>query len=164
MTIFYGERWSIAEGESVTDYSIELKAIAEHCVFGEFLDTALRDRFVAGLKSSKVKAKILNGAKDSKFDVIVQMAVSSELVDENFRVMGAPRSEIYLVRNNQEAHCSRYDRRNHSRSSSSGRSRSRNQDRKSLVRNETKNIVSLCYFCMTFSIKKKKPIASVILT
>jgi uncharacterized membrane protein len=63
----------------------------------------LRDRFVAGLKSSKIKAKILNGAKDSKFDVIVQMAVSSELVDENVRVMGAPRSEIHLVRNNQEA-------------------------------------------------------------
>jgi hypothetical protein len=90
-TIFCGERWSIAEHfkfnnrnqherESASNYSIELQAIAEHCVFGEFLDTALRDRFVAGLKSSKVKAKILNGAKDSKFDVIVQMAASSELV------------------------------------------------------------------------------------
>jgi hypothetical protein len=42
---------------------------------------------------------------------------------------------IHLVRNsnNQKAHCLRYDRRNHSRSrgSSCGRSRSRNQDRRS---------------------------------
>jgi hypothetical protein len=67
-----------------SDYSIELQAIAEHCVFGEFLDTVSRDRFVAGLKSSKVKAKTLNEAKDSNFEFIVQMAVSSELVDEMF--------------------------------------------------------------------------------
>jgi hypothetical protein len=58
----------------------------------------LRDRFVAGLKNSKITR-----AKDSKFDVIVQMAVRSELVDENVRVTGEPMSEIHLVRNNQEA-------------------------------------------------------------
>jgi hypothetical protein len=48
MTIFYGERWSIAEhykfnnrnqheGKSASNYSIELQAIAEYYVFGVFL-------------------------------------------------------------------------------------------------------------------------------
>jgi hypothetical protein len=57
-SIFYSEKWSIAEhyrfntqrsGESATDFAIELQAMAENCKFGDFLDTALRDRFVAGL-------------------------------------------------------------------------------------------------------------------
>jgi hypothetical protein len=68
-SIFYGERSSITEhykfnnrnqheGELANDFAIELQAIAEHCKFEGFLDTALRDRFVAGLRSSEVKSKV----------------------------------------------------------------------------------------------------------
>jgi hypothetical protein len=99
---------------------------------------------MADLKSSKVKAKILNETKDSKFDFIVHR-VSSELVDENVRVMGAPRSEIHLVRNNLKAQCSRYDPRNHSRSQSSGRSRSRNQARRSYQKPFKETETRECY-------------------
>jgi hypothetical protein len=46
-------------GKSVTDFAIELQAMAENCIFGDFLDTALRDHFVTGLRNSDIKTKIL---------------------------------------------------------------------------------------------------------
>jgi Zinc knuckle len=145
--IFQGERWSIAEhyrfnkrdqheGESAQDYAIELQAIGEHCAFGDFRDTALRDRFVAGIRCSKIKAKLLNEAKDSKFEKIVQMAVNAEMIDENVRAMG-PRSEVHFVRSRQSRwssrrrspSSSRFHRYNHSESRSRSRSGSRGNDR-----------------------------------
>jgi hypothetical protein len=55
-SIFYGERLSIAEhfkfnnrnqhdGETAGDFTIELQAMAEHCQFDTFYDTALRNCF-----------------------------------------------------------------------------------------------------------------------
>jgi Zinc knuckle len=96
--IFCGVKYTIAEhykfnnrhqqeGESVTDYGIELQAMAENCKFGDFLDTALRDRFVAGLCDGHMKAKILNEAKEMKFDEVMKMAVNAEMVAENVKIM-----------------------------------------------------------------------------
>jgi len=40
-----------AAGETVADYEAELRRLAIHCQFGEYLDQALQDRLVCGLKS-----------------------------------------------------------------------------------------------------------------
>ena len=40
-----------AAGETVKDYVAELRRLATHCEFGSFLNEALRDRFVCGLRS-----------------------------------------------------------------------------------------------------------------
>ena len=37
--------------ESVQEYLAELRKLAQHCAFGAFLNDALRDRFVCGLRS-----------------------------------------------------------------------------------------------------------------
>ena len=36
--------------ESVSEFLVELRRLASHCEFGQFLDEALRDRLVCGLK------------------------------------------------------------------------------------------------------------------
>lgn len=41
------------EFENVADFAVELQALSKHCVFGEYLDKALRDKFIAGLRKSK---------------------------------------------------------------------------------------------------------------
>lgn len=47
------------EEETVATFSVELKRLASTCEFGSFLDDALRDRFVAGLKDKKTQSDLL---------------------------------------------------------------------------------------------------------
>ena len=44
-----------APGETVAEYVAELCRLATHCEFGSYLDEALRDRFVCGLKGEECK-------------------------------------------------------------------------------------------------------------
>ena len=46
--------------ETLTDYAIELQAIAQHCNYGNYLDTALRDRFISGVQQTTTREKLLN--------------------------------------------------------------------------------------------------------
>ena len=43
------------EGEGVAAYSAALKKCSEHCAFGAFLEEALRNRFVCGLRSRQFR-------------------------------------------------------------------------------------------------------------
>jgi len=45
--------------ESVVDFSVALKELSSTCNFGTFLDQALRDRFVAGLRNEEIVQKLL---------------------------------------------------------------------------------------------------------
>ena len=47
-----------AETESVQDYVADLRRLAITCDFGNFLDQALRDRFVCGLKSQQIQKNL----------------------------------------------------------------------------------------------------------
>ena len=47
------------EHESITDYNAELRREALHCNFKEFLDDALRDRFVCGLRDHHIRKRLL---------------------------------------------------------------------------------------------------------
>ncbi|XP_049520478.1 uncharacterized protein K02A2.6-like [Dermacentor silvarum] len=48
--------------EPVAGFALELKSLAASCNFGAFLDEALRDRFVAGLKDEITQAELLKRA------------------------------------------------------------------------------------------------------
>lgn len=98
MKIFIGERNSIVEhykfslrsqreGESISDFAVELQDIAEHCEFGNFLDTALRDRFVAGIRNTNIKQVLLNLNSDAKFENVVATAVKHTLVHKEASMM-----------------------------------------------------------------------------
>ena len=47
------------EGESVAEYSAVLKKCSERCEFKAFLEEALRDRFVCGLRSKATQKRLL---------------------------------------------------------------------------------------------------------
>ena len=129
--IFTGDRNSIVEhyrfnsrnqqeGESLMDFALELQAIAEHCEFDKFLDTALRDRFVAGVKSSEIKRELLSLDSKTKFGVMVEKAKKEELIRREAEQMG--NSE------NPKTSVNRLQREAHKGSTSSfyrGRSRNR---------------------------------------
>ncbi|XP_077540966.1 uncharacterized protein LOC144153192 [Haemaphysalis longicornis] len=66
------------EGESVAAFTLELKRLASSCEFGPFLEEALRDRFVAGLKDQPTQAVLLK-KRTLTFATACDIAKSVEL-------------------------------------------------------------------------------------
>ena len=69
------------EGEGVADYAAVLKQYAERCDFAEFLEQALRDRFMCGLKNSAIQKKLLTEKKLS-WQGAVDIAQAMESADK----------------------------------------------------------------------------------
>ena len=67
-----------AEGESIREYVAALQRLSIHCKFGSYLQTALRNQFVFGLRSSKIQARLLESS-DLTFDKAIETAVSMEM-------------------------------------------------------------------------------------
>ncbi|KAL9984702.1 hypothetical protein ACROYT_G007028 [Oculina patagonica] len=75
------------EGEGVAAYSAALKKCSEHCAFGTFLQEALRDRFVCGLRSKQIQKRLLS-EKKLTWKEPVEIALAMEVADKqanNFR-------------------------------------------------------------------------------
>ena len=66
------------DSESVADFAAQLKKLSAHCEFGTFLDEALRDRFVCGLRKEPIQRKLL-GEKTLDFAKALQIAQSMEM-------------------------------------------------------------------------------------
>lgn len=78
---------SQALDESLFDFSIELATLARECEFGNFRETALRDRFVAGIRSQDIKAKLLGLGSEATFKKVVEDAVKYEMVEKDAKAM-----------------------------------------------------------------------------
>ena len=80
------------EGEGVTDYCAALKKCSERCEFGTFLEEALRDRFVCGLRSKQAQKKLLAESKltwQKALEIATAME-SAEKQANQFRTQGTP--------------------------------------------------------------------------
>lgn len=92
------------EGESVAAYSAELRRLATHCEFGDFLNDALRDRLVCGLRSEVMQRKLLSEkAADLTFVKAIDIALSMEMASQNTRELkqdspsSAPSGAVHKV-------------------------------------------------------------------
>ena len=80
------------EGEGVADYCAALKKCSERCEFGTFLEEALRDRFVCGLRSKQAQKKLLAESKltwQKALEIATAME-SAEKQANQFRTQGTP--------------------------------------------------------------------------
>ncbi len=75
------------EDEDIFQYSITLQVLADQSNFGEFRDRALRDRFVAGVKSQDIREQCLKLGSSAKFGQTVKLASKIELVSKHARLM-----------------------------------------------------------------------------
>ena len=82
------------EGESVNQYLVELRKLSKNCEFVEFLEQALRDRFVYGLSSPSIQKKLLAEA-DLTLKKAVEISVSMEMTaKETVELKSGPEVEI----------------------------------------------------------------------
>ena len=69
------------EGESVTTFAANLKHLASTCQFGTYLNEALRDRFVCGLRSREMQKKLLT--EEHTFDDALKNALGFEAAEKD---------------------------------------------------------------------------------
>lgn len=77
------------EGETIVDYAEQLQSLANKCEFGAFLDRALRDRFVCGVKNEEIRKQLLNCDDDITFTKACKVARGLESAGDNARVVSA---------------------------------------------------------------------------
>lgn len=63
------------EDDTVSDYVVALKQLAATCDFGQYLDDALRDHFVSGMRSDAVQCRLLP-EKDLTFPKVCEVAAT----------------------------------------------------------------------------------------
>ena len=68
------------ENESVNEYANKLKRLAVHCNFGQYLQRALRDQFVGGVRSQSTRKKLLS--EDRTFEQALKVAQADELAEK----------------------------------------------------------------------------------
>ena len=67
------------EGEDVTTFEAELRRLASTCNFGDFLDEALRDQLVCGIKNCNTQRKLLS--EERSFVQAMHIALADEAAD-----------------------------------------------------------------------------------
>ena len=70
---FHFHRWSQATSESLSEYVAELQKLSTHCEFGEYLNEALRDCLVCGLRSEAIQFCLLSET-DLTFSLALEIA------------------------------------------------------------------------------------------
>jgi len=80
------------EGESMAEYVEALRNMATSCDFGQFLERALRDRFVSGLRSEAMQRRLLGEEMD--FARAVELASSMEAATRDIRELNRPKEAV----------------------------------------------------------------------
>ncbi|KAM7288091.1 uncharacterized protein ISCGN_031780 [Ixodes scapularis] len=87
------------EGESVKDFMTELKHLARNCEFKAFLNEALRDRLVAGLRDEETR-RILFATEGVTFEGACKIALEKELASRQtseLRTAEARPTEVHAI-------------------------------------------------------------------
>ena len=79
---FHFYRRNQAATESIAAYVAELRRLSTHCDFAEFLDSALRDRLVCGIRSESAQKRLLSEA-DLTLKKAMELAQGMEAADKN---------------------------------------------------------------------------------
>lgn len=89
-----------AEGETVATFAVALKHLAAKCKYGTFLDDALRDRFVAGLRNPAIQTGLLK-KKELSFESACDFAKSVEMAEQEsrgFRPGNGTEADVHAIR------------------------------------------------------------------
>ena len=82
---FHFHRRNQIATESVSEYVAQLRRLATHCEFGEFLNDALRDRLVCGLNNTSAQKRLLSEATLTLAKA-VEIAQSMEAAEKSSKV------------------------------------------------------------------------------
>lgn len=93
---FHFHRRAQAVGESIAEYLAELRRLSAHCDFKNYLDEALRDRLVCGLRSESIQRKLL-AEVDLTLKRAVELAQGMEAAERNARALKGGETAIHRI-------------------------------------------------------------------
>lgn len=100
------------QNESIGEYIVELKAAAETCNFGNFLDRALRDRFICGINNESIQRKLFNDSKITSFKEACDAAMVMETTKQDMEIIHNGAAH-FIASNVREQHrTTQYERYN----------------------------------------------------
>ncbi|XP_011872492.1 PREDICTED: uncharacterized protein K02A2.6-like, partial [Vollenhovia emeryi] len=82
--------------EDIKSYVARLKNLAKHCAFGTFLNEALRDKLVCGIRSENIQRKLLT-EDNLTYERAFQIATSMEMAEGQIKVMGTDATSVNKV-------------------------------------------------------------------
>ena len=82
---------------------MELRGLSTHCKFGDYLDEALRDHLVCGLRSEATQKQLLAEVGLTLAKAMV-MAQGQEAAERNVKALKGTKGEIKQL--NRTLHCS----------------------------------------------------------
>lgn len=86
--------------QSVSEYIVELRRLANTCKFGTFLDEALRDRLVCGLVSDTLQKKLLSESQLT-FAKACSLAQAHEMATKQVQLLASGEQVHYINSRNQ---------------------------------------------------------------
>lgn len=89
------------EHQSVDDFLIELKKVAMHCKFDTYLNTALRNQFVFGMKSAAIRNRLLENT-DLTLEKALQTARQMELSNKGNAEISHNLKEVSFIAHNKK--------------------------------------------------------------
>lgn len=140
--------------ETISEYIIELKTLAQECDFKNFLDEALRDRFVCGIIDEKIKLRLLNEA-DLTFDSGCRIACQMEMTGKDMKML-KPSLTNYVENNWNQYHENKQSSNNQRGRNPKYNSTDKNQRGRSSSRNNKYQKNVQCYFCGKWGHMKKE--------
>ena len=87
-------------GESIADFIAELRRLSTKCKFGNYLDEAIRDRFVCGLANEATQQRLLI-EKDLTLAKAIEIATSWDSAEKNTQVIKASKPGQGASRDNK---------------------------------------------------------------
>lgn len=86
--------------ETIQDYIITIKGLANTCEYESFLDDALKDRLLMGIRNKRVQAKLIDLSKPT-FEATCEAALNMEMLEEEIRNMGNDRDSTFVNKVNK---------------------------------------------------------------
>ena len=83
-------------GESIAEYLVELRHFLTHCSFGDFLEQALHDHLVCGIRCESIQKRLLAEA-ELTFKKAVEKAVGMEAAEKTTKSLKEEATPIQQI-------------------------------------------------------------------
>ena len=111
---FHFHRRFQAADESVAQFMAHLRRLAEHCDFKDYLDQALRDRLVCGLRNEGIQQRLLSES-DLTLAQALELAQGMEAAERNAKSLKGTEAVVHKVtaKSSSQSPCYRCGHSNH---------------------------------------------------